>query len=112
MVAAADPTMEEVTSLAEEAEEVDLAADADILEAAVISIGVITVATVADAILAIVVEDEATHTTIIIIVAAATAAIIMDLEMVELSIIITMVATVQSMRQMATVAMQCAAHLI
>ena len=59
MVAAADPTMEEVTSLAEEAEEVVLAADAVILEAAGISIGVITVAAAADAILEMVEEAEA-----------------------------------------------------
>ena len=112
MVAAADPAMEEVTSLAEEAEGVVLAADAVILEAAGISIGVITVAAAADAILEMVEEAEAILT-IRIIVEAATAAIIMDTETAEVSMIITAVATVQLMRQMViTAAMQCAARQI
>lgn len=111
MVAAADPTMEEVTSLAEEAEEVVLAADVVILEAAGISIGVITVAA-ADATLEMVEEAEAILTKRII-VEAATAAIAMDTETAEVSMIITAVATVQLMRQMViTAAMQCAARQI
>ena len=111
MVAAADPTMEEVTSLAEEAEEVVLAVDVVILEAAGISIGVITVAA-ADATLEMVEEAEAILTKRII-VEAATAAIVMDTETAEVSMIITAVATVQLMRQMViTAAMQCAARQI